>query len=68
MRLRAVVNAGGCGFKRFVVLVQWLEIVAFTGYLGLVNYQMHQRLNNKLTIFTFCIIIKVLETNSPTSL
>ena len=58
MRVVAVLS----GFKRFVWLILWLEIGAFAGYLWLVNHQIQHQLNNKLTIFTFYIIIKILKT------
>ena len=45
------------GFKKFVRLILRLEICAFAGYVLLVNYQIQQQINNKLTIFLFYIII-----------
>ena len=61
--LRMRVVAGLSGFKRFERLVLRLEISAFAGYLWLVNHQIQYRLNNKLTIFTFYIIINIKHHN-----
>lgn len=39
--------------KRFVWLVERLKIVAFAGYLWLVDYKILQRFNNKLPLSTY---------------
>ena len=57
MRVVAILSS----FKRFVRLILQLEISVFTQYLWLINYQIHQQLNNKLIIFIFYIIIKILN-------
>ena len=58
----AAVVAGVCGCRWlwFLAILRdlydWFEIGVFAEWF---NYQMQQRLNNKLTIFTFYIIIKI---------
>ena len=57
--LRMRVVAVSDVIKRFVWLAQRFKIIAFAGYLWLVDYKILQQFNNKLSILTYYNLIKI---------